>query len=130
MSLRLRLLLLIGVALSLLWGGVAVWMQHDVEWQMRRALDQRLEMSAKMVAGLMAQHPEAWADVARKSRTVALGTSSHMNELVCQVSSLRGEIYARTPGPAAVSLAPVRTGFGNQTIGRHEWRIYTLEANG
>jgi two-component system sensor histidine kinase QseC len=60
MSLRLRLLLMIGVSLSLLWGGVAIWMLRDLDDEMRRTLDQRLAMSAQMVAGLMSQNPAAW----------------------------------------------------------------------
>ena len=47
MSLRLRLLLMIGVSLSLLWSGVALWMLRDLDNEMRRTLDQRLAMSAQ-----------------------------------------------------------------------------------
>ena len=59
MTLRLRLLLMIGVSMILLWGGVAIWMLHDLDKEMHRTLDQRLAMSAHMVAGLMSQNPAA-----------------------------------------------------------------------
>ncbi|MBB2488254.1 two-component sensor histidine kinase, partial [Mitsuaria sp. WAJ17] len=57
MRLRLRLLLQIGVALCLLWGGVALWMQRGLQGELRATLDQRLVMAADMVANLVAANP-------------------------------------------------------------------------
>ena len=55
MSLRLRLVLTIGIALALLWGIAAAWMLRDLDRNLQRTLDERLAMSARMVSGLLAQ---------------------------------------------------------------------------
>ena len=57
MTLRLRLVAIIGLSLTLLWSVVAVWMFMDVREQLRSALDERLAASARMVAGLVARLP-------------------------------------------------------------------------
>ena len=130
MSLRLRLLMMIGVSLSLLWGGVAVWMLRDLDDEMRRTLDQRLAMSARMVAGLVSQNPAAWD---RRSGTVGgstLTVPATAKGLACQVSSLRGEVFARTPGATPAAIATSTPGFAERTIDGERWRSYTVEAHG
>ena len=135
MTLRLRLLLLIGVSTLLLWGGVALWMLYDLDKEMNRTLDQRLAMSAQMVAGLMAQNPAAWDGKSGPSgpfgssgpSTLSLPTAA--KGLACEVS-LRGEVIARTPGtlPETTSTAP--PGFSDRMFRGERWRTYTLEARG
>ncbi len=66
MSLRLRLLLIIGISLSVLWAAVAGWMFMDARQSLRDALDNRLAASARMVAGLVSQFPEP-GDIAANS---------------------------------------------------------------
>ena len=81
MTLRVRLLLMIGISMILLWGGVAVWMLHDVDTEMHRTLDQRLAMSAHMVAGLMSQNPAAWdGSTGRTGASCLLYTSDAADE--------------------------------------------------
>ena len=53
MSLRLRALLITALALLLLWTAVAAWMMQGVRNQLQHTLDDRLAMSARMVAGLL-----------------------------------------------------------------------------
>ena len=51
-SLRVRLLVIIGASLVLLWTAVAAWMMVELRGELRTALDDRLAASARMVAGL------------------------------------------------------------------------------
>ncbi len=129
MSLRLRLLLMIGVSLSLLWGAVALWMLRDLDNEMRRTLDQRLAMSAQMVAGLMSQNPAAWDGRTGKTGASTLSMPGAAKGLACQVS-LRGEVIARTPGAMPEAVAAVAPGFVERDIRGARWRSYTVEAHG
>ena len=130
MSLRLRLLLMIGVSLSLLWGGVAVWMLRDLDGEMRRTLDQRLAMSARMVAGLVSQNPAVWDARNGTAGVSTLTVPATAKGLACQVSSLRGEVFARTPGATSAALATATPGFAERDIDGERWRSYTVEAHG
>ena len=129
MTLRLRLLLMIGVSMLLLWGGVAVWMLHGLEQEMQRTLDQRLEMSAHMVAGLMSQNPAAWDGRSGKAGVSTLSMPQTVKGLACQVS-LRGEVIAITPGAAPQAIDQVGPGFVNREIRGEHWRSYTLDKLG
>ncbi len=130
MTLRLRLLLMIGVSMILLWGGVAIWMLHGLDKEMHRTLDQRLAMSAQMVAGLMSQNPAAWDGRTGKAGASTLSMPAAAKGLACQVS-LRGEVIARTPGaaPEAMATATTTLGFSDREIKGEHWRSYTLETN-
>ena len=130
MSLRLRLLLMIGISLSLLWGGVAVWMLGDLDNEMRRTLDQRLAMSAHMVAGLVSQNPAAWNRGGGTAGVSTMTVPTTAKGLACQVSSLRGEVFARTPGAVSAAIATTTPGFAERTIDGERWRSYTVEAHG
>lgn len=129
MSLRVRLLLIIGVALALLWSAGALWILADLEHQMRRTLDQRLEMSATMVSDLVESNPAAWRT---PSATAALARATQQTDswLACQIGSVRGEVYAHTMGANGKPLAKVTPGFAERIIDGHAWRTYTLEAHG
>lgn len=149
MSLRLRLLLMIGVSLSLLWGAVAVWMLRSLDGEVHRTLDQRLMMSAQMVAGLMSQNPHAWNDrdsdqnkqnenkqngeqngkQDSKQGISSLKLPPMAESFDCQISSLRGEVIARTPGATPEALDAVAPGYSERNIKGERWRSYTYEAN-
>ena len=129
MTLRLRLLLMIGVSMVLLWGGAAIWMLHDLDNEMHRTLDQRLAMSAHMVAGLMSQNPAAWDGRTGKTGASTLSMPATAKGLACQVS-LRGEVIARTPGAAPDDMGTATLGFSGRKINGEQWRSYTLEAHG
>ncbi|MDH0342223.1 ATP-binding protein [Chromobacterium haemolyticum] len=122
MSLRLRLLLWIGVSLCLLWGGVAAWTLHDLERQMRLTLDRRLAMSAQMVAGLMEQLPAPPPRALPRFDGIGAG-------IACQIVSVRGEVLARTPGAPDTRAAPA-PGYAEQSLRGERWRSYTVVANG
>lgn len=127
LSLRLRLLVIIGFSLSVLWGLVAVWMFLDMRQELRAALDDRLAASARMVAGLVSQFPPP-------GMAVDGGVPSPLDVIArdgiaCEVSLLRGEIIAqttaRTAGSPGLSNAPM--GYGTHTFGGKSWRTYVLE---
>lgn len=130
MSLRLRLLLMIGVSLSLLWGAVAIWMLRSLDEEVHRTLDQRLAMSAQMVAGLMSQNPGAWDGGKGKQGVSTLQMPGLAKSFDCQITSLRGEVIARTPGATLEAVAAVVPGYSERSIKGERWRSYTFEANG
>lgn len=128
MTLRLRLLLMIGISMLLLWGGVSVWMLKGVEEEMKSTLDRRLAMSANMVAGLMAQNPAAWS--ARPGQVATtMPVPGPATGIMCQVS-LRGEVVARTPGSSAAAIDAAPLGYAQRVVRGLEWRTYSVEAHG
>jgi two-component system sensor histidine kinase QseC len=129
MTLRLRLMLMIGSSMLLLWGGVALWMLHDLGQEMERTLDQRLTMSAHMVAGLMSQNPAAWDGSTGNASASTLTMPNAVRGMACQVS-LRGAVIARTPGAVAASNASAPLGFSDRVINGLHWRSYTVQAHG
>lgn len=126
MSLRIRLLLIIGLGLSVLWTAVAGWMFLDARQSLRDALDNRLAASARMVAGMVAQMPEPAylaADDSRKPFDVIA-----RDGVACEVSLLRSQITAqaivRTAG--GPDLTHTISGFGTHMYGKKRWRTYML----
>lgn len=129
MSLRLRLVLTIGVALAVLWSVAALWMLRDLDRNLQHTLDERLAMSARMVSGLLAQSrigtDRSPAIVARDAVTVP-GSRG----IACQIRSLRGEVVAMTQGAPDALMAPNLSGYRTQTLDGARWRSYTLQAGG
>jgi len=127
MSLRLRLTLTLGSAFVLLWALAATWMLFDVRNQLMQSLDQRLAASARMVAGLLVQLPQPQLGEGTRLSAEQLGIE---NGLACQISSLRGEILARSHAAPDSALDAQRTGFHDQMIGDTAWRSFTFIQNG
>jgi signal transduction histidine kinase len=128
MSLRLRLIFILGSTFIILWSVAAAWMLYDLRTEMMRSLDQRLAASAQMVAGLMVQMPQSsQPGVAEQITTHRLGIS---DGLTCQVSSLRGEVIARSHPELAEPLDAQQMGFRDQQIDGVYWRSYTVEQDG
>ncbi|HAB63666.1 MAG TPA: two-component sensor histidine kinase, partial [Pseudomonas sp.] len=129
MSLRLRLTLALGAAFVLLWSAAATWMLFDVRNQLMLSLDQRLAASARMVTGLLVQLPQPQLGEGGITRLSAeqLGIE---NGLACQVSSLRGEVLARSHSAPDSVLDAQHTGFHNQLIGDTAWRTFTMIRDG
>ena len=124
MSLRLRLSLILGTAFLLVWALAAAWMFSDLRHQMMFSLDQRLVASARMVAGLTDQLPPLAAQ--GEGRHFSADQLSVPDGMACQVSSLRGEILARSHG-AHDSLDDQSSGFRDQWIEGARWRSFTLQ---
>ncbi|CAB1403594.1 Sensor histidine kinase [Pseudomonas fluorescens] len=124
MSLRLRLSLTLGAAFALIWALAAAWMLSDLRNQMMFSLDQRLVASARMVAGLLEQLPTL----------PSKGEGTHFSAeqlnipggMACQVSSLRGEILARSHNNPEQALEAEKMGFHDQMIDGAPWRSFTL----
>lgn len=90
----LRLTFKLGAAFVLIWALAAAWMLNDLRNQMMFSLDQRLVASARMVAGLTEQMP-GLASVSGGAHFSA--EQLHVpGGMACQVSSLRGEVLARS----------------------------------
>lgn len=128
MSLSTRLLTTLGVSLALLWSATAAWQMWHLRSEVRHTLDQRLAASARMVAGLMSQMPQ---DVRASIKvppvpTIVPGKSG----IACQVSSIRGEIIARTRRGPSDELGGVPSGFSTQMINGRRWRVYSHVQDG
>ncbi|MFF7709325.1 ATP-binding protein [Pseudomonas sp. NPDC007930] len=122
MSLRLRLSLVLGGGFILIWVLASAWMFRDLRNQMMFSLDQRLVASARMVAGLLDQLPAPQEGTARypaSQLTIPEG-------MACKISSLRGEVIARSHTGAEDDLVD-HSGFHDQTLDGEAWRTYTLD---
>lgn len=129
MSLRLRLIVTLGSAFVLLWSLAAAWMLFDVRNQLMLSLDQRLAASARMVSRLLVQLPQpalTEGDIS-SLRAEQLGIE---DGLACQVSSLRGEIIARSHSSPESLLDAQQVGFHDQMADDTAWRSFTLVQNG
>lgn len=129
MSLRLRLVLTIGIALAVLWSAAALWMLRDLDRNLQHTLDERLAMSARMVSGLLAQSQIGVRDASEVTVREAI-TVPGSRGIACQIRSLRGEVIAMTQGaPNAVMTTP-GPGYRTQTLDGARWRTYTLQSGG
>lgn len=124
MTLRLRLMVIIGLSFSILWGATSIWMFFDVRTKFRDALDERLAASARMVAGLVTQLPSTPG-----TRASAPGNMLDVvakDGVACEIRLLNGGLIARTHNsPEALGL--IKSGYSTRTIHGEEWRSYTLE---
>ncbi|VVE42097.1 ATP-binding protein [Pandoraea fibrosis] len=128
MSLRLRAVLIAGIALIALWVVAAGWMMRGVQANLDRALDERLAMSARMVSGLLARAelspvgPSAgqsdWGDVIR------VGTN---DGIACEIRSVHGAVLARTDGGPLATEKALPLGFSTMEVDGKHWRIYVLQ---
>lgn len=127
MSLRLRLVLVIGIALALLWSVAALVMLRHLDRNIQQTLDERLVMSSRMVSGLLAQSP---LDLNAVPELAAQGAaaSSAGRGIACQIRSLRGEVIA-TQGTSATPLGIDGEGYGIKEVDGSLWRTYTLRSD-
>src|SRR5690606_28731711 len=123
MSLRLRAVLIAGVALALRWTLAAAWMLQDVHSRVDRTLDQRLAMSARMVSGLMQRATLMPADPDALLDPVTVGGGQG---IACQIRTQRGEIVAATSGAPLAALDVPAPGFADRQVNGETWRTYTL----
>lgn len=130
MTLRNRLLLIIGLSLTVLWTAASVWMLIDLRNEFRSALDERLAASARMVANLVVQLPQAPQGSQQTSspsrRVVDLLTQ---DGVACEVRLLGGGVLARTHNSPS-DLGFAGAGYSTRTIQGVRWRSYTLDQDG
>lgn len=127
MSLRLRLLIIIGLSFTVLWSALSVWMLIDLRQEFRDTLDERLAASAGMVAGLLNQFPYP-VDSAILSPHAALDVAAK-DGIACEIGLSQGAVIARTHNSPG-TLSHDGNGYGTRTIQGKTWRTYTLEQNG
>lgn len=128
MSLRLRLLLVIGISLSVLWSIMAGWLFLDMRRELQSVLDNRLQASAQMVAGLIEQMPRDVLNMEPSQPQIDIAT---LDGLACEVSIMRGQITStllRTQGGPVI--ADVEPGFGTYVRDGNVWRVYVLQQSG
>ncbi len=125
MSLRLRAVLIAGIALVALWAVAAASMIRGVQANLDQLLDERLAMSARMVSGLLQRTaltpdapPQHWADVIRVS-----GASG----IACEVRSLQGTILAQTEGGPYSTMDSPPPGYSTREVDGEAWRLYVLD---
>ena len=123
MSLRLRAVLIAGLALTLLWGVAAAWMLRDVGNQLDETLDQRLAMSARMVSGLMHRATLMPTEPQSLLEPITVGGGQG---IACQIRTQRGEIVATTTGAPVAALDLATPGFSDRLVNGETWRTYTL----
>ncbi len=125
MSLRLRLLLVIGISLTVLWSAVATWMLMDARHSLREALDSRLAASARMVAGLVAQFPNLQELAQSAERPLDIIAR---DGVACEISVVRSEVEIQAVSRTAGSpdMSQVALGFGTHMHGGKRWRTFVL----
>ena len=127
MTLRARLLLILGLSLTVLWTVASVWMLIDLRHEFRSALDERLAASARMVAGLVVQLPQTPLSASSPPRRVV--DLLAQDGVACEVRLQRGGVLARTHNSPA-DLGFTSSGYSTRTIQGMRWRSYTLEQDG
>ena len=127
MSLRLRLVGIIGLSLVLLWSLVALWMFTDVQRELRLALDDRLAASARMVAGLVARLPPQHLQSGGAAAASALDVVAR-DGVACEVSMMHGEVAIQTLARTAASpgLDEAPAGYATRIVNGRAWRIFVL----
>ncbi len=129
MSLRLRLVLIIGLAVAVLWGAAAAWMLRDLDHNLQHTLDDRLAMSARMVSGLLDQRASlAHDDAGTRLSDVVQVPGGH--GIACQIRSLRGEVVATTRNVSNALSAGAMAGYHTRTVDGKQWRTFTLHTGG
>ncbi|MGX9694596.1 ATP-binding protein [Achromobacter anxifer] len=127
MTLRLRLLLLLGVAWLTLGGAVTAWMYHRTSAQFESVLDSRLAASASMVGRLASELPELQGGTGRDPNLPA--GALPRGGVACELSQMRGtmlvRVIARTPG--SPRLHDVAAGFGSLIQDGVAWRTYVRQ---
>ncbi|WP_067562361.1 HAMP domain-containing histidine kinase [Halofilum ochraceum] len=121
MSLRLRLLLLLGTGVCIVWLLAAVWLARDLDRELGKTLDQRLAASARMVASLVEQTPEsAWSDLDGPVLSAPAAEG-----IACRISTLEGTVIAHTANAGDGSASAPAAGFAYQTEDGTRWRTFT-----
>ncbi|NCT87253.1 two-component sensor histidine kinase [Stenotrophomonas acidaminiphila] len=98
-------------------------MLRDLDRSLQRTLDDRLAMSARMVAGLVAQSGTGIGSPISAQGALMVPGSHGM---ACQIRSLRGEIVATTRSAAGAPIAVRAPGYRTAVVDGHAWRTYTL----
>src|SRR5699024_5658745 len=130
MSLRLRLVIIIGLALTVLWAAAAAWLWRDVSRDLQGLLDDRLAMSANMVAGLLDRQLTFADGSGSVPGAATLVTVPAQQGMACQIRSMRGEVIAATHSAPATLSDQATPGYHVRMIDGTAWRTFTLQTGG
>src|SRR3569832_563844 len=122
MTLRIRLMVIIGLSCTILWGVTSVWLFLGVRTEFRDTLDERLAASARMVGGLVSQLPAKAGTPSTEARSVFEATTKEGH--TSKVRYLHGELMTRTQNSPA-KLSETTTRNSTRTIQGERWRSYT-----
>lgn len=129
MSLQLRTVLMTGIAILALWTAAAGWMMQGVQSRLEKTLDGRLEMSARMVAGLLER-----ASLGPPSAEAALSEAVEVagrEGIACEIQALQGGVLAQTtPGLQMPAATRRPDGLSTREVNGSVWKVYVLRANG
>lgn len=128
MSLRLRVVLIAGISLVVLWVAAATWMMQGVYAKFDQTLDGRLAMSARMVSGLL-DGVALDSNASFTGFTEAVRVSGN-DGIACEIRVLRGKVLARTGSTPSSDFETLPTGYSTRTVEGSQWRIYVLRDNG
>ena len=122
------LLVIIGVALTVLWSAAAVWMLRDLDRGLQRTLDERLAMSARMVSGLLAQSSFSPGEppITASGSHIVPGSRG----MACQVRTLRGDIVATTRDHTQSPMQADTVGYQTLTLDGQRWRTVLRQVPG
>ncbi|RXE49006.1 ATP-binding protein [Chromohalobacter israelensis] len=127
MSLKMRLLVILGVTLTATWSLAAAWLWRDLNDEVERTLDRRLAQSAHMVAGLVARLPEdSWEASGMQQASLV----APLEGVACQVSDAQGRILARTHTDMTAVFDVDQPGYAYRHRAGQDWRVYTLMHDG
>lgn len=126
-SIQSRLLVTLLVSFVLLWSAVSTWLLVDLQGQLRNTLDQRLASSARMVAGLLEQIPEAQLQSANLHNQFIIPQQPVLEGVACQVRLQSGELLLRTRDGMDVLLDSPEPGFEVRNFEGENWRLFTYQ---
>ncbi|WP_277810017.1 ATP-binding protein [Chromohalobacter canadensis] len=127
MSLKMRLLVILGVTLTATWSLAAAWLWRDLNDEVERTLDRRLAQSAHMVAGLVARLPEdSWEASGMQQASLV----APLEGVACQVSDAQGRVLARTHTDMTAVFDVDQPGYAYRHRAGQDWRVYTLMHDG
>lgn len=125
-SIRIHAVFVTGVALVLFWALSAIWMTNSVQENLDATLDQRLSMSARMVAGIL-KDTGIVGRAPREEWDGALKVGGGKG-IACQIRTMRGEIVAETENGPFRNVEPLPLGLSTQIVDGQTWRAYTLQS--
>lgn len=126
MSLRLKLMLTLGLSLTLLWVATAVWVFEGISRRIDDTLDQRLVASAHMISNLIGQLPVTDLGELEAVQSVVAGVQG----VACQVRSRTGSLLLQTHPLLPADARSPAPGWSRLELDGTVWRLYTLDRHG
>lgn len=127
MSIRLRLILILLLATTVVWVSAIVWIEHSTRARLEQMLDARLSEAARMVSSLLSDHRIEVAQAAGGMTVPVPAQTDYARQLSCQIWSLQGSLVGQSSGAPEVRLTDApEPGFSYSTVNGEPWRVYTV----